>query len=76
MTPALQSEFVSVALELNVGGKDLRIERERESQQALVSWTDRQIVIPVRDPKGTVIPDAEVEVLSDLVFYLNGQKTS
>jgi len=74
MTPALQSEFVTVALELEVGGKGLRIERARESLQALVSWDDQQIIVPVRDAKGSVIPDAEVEVLSDLVFYINGQK--
>ncbi len=74
MTPALQSEFVSVSLDLTVGNVSLKIERERESNQVLVGWADYQLVIPVRVPNGAVIPDTEVEVLSDLVFYLVGQK--
>lgn len=72
MTPALQSEFVSVALELMVGDVELRIERERESNQALVSWQDRQLVLPVRKAAGVVLPDTRVEVLSDLIFHLIG----
>ena len=72
MTPALQSEFVSVALNLTVGNVDLTIERERESQQALVSWADNQLIIPVRSAAGVVLPDTQVEVLSDLIFHLVG----
>lgn len=74
MTPALQSEFVSVALELNVGEKSIRIERERESGQVLARWDDQQIILPVRAANGPVIPETEVEVLSDLIFYINGQR--
>ncbi len=74
LTPALQSEFVSAALELDVGEKSLRIERERESAQAVARWDDQQIILPVRAAAGPVLPGTEVEVLSDLLFYLNGQK--
>lgn len=75
MTPALQSEFVSVALELAVGDdKSLKIERERESGQSLATWDDQQIILPVRGANGPVISETEVEILSDLVFYIHGQK--
>ena len=72
MTPALQNEFVSVALSLTVGDVDLKIERERESQQALVSWADNQLIVPVRKAAGVVLPETQVEVLSDLIFHLVG----
>ena len=72
MTPALQSEFVSVALRLTVGETSLRIERERESQQVLASWSDNQLIVPVRQAAGVVLPGTQVEVLSDLIFYLQG----
>lgn len=74
MTPALQSEFVSVSLDLIVANTPLRIERARESTQALVVWEDFQLMIPVKVPNGPVLPDTEVEVLSDLLFHLIGQK--
>lgn len=74
MTPALQSEFVSVALELQIGETALRLDRERESGQLVVTWEDQQLVIPARVASGPVIPDTEVEVLSDLIFHLNGLK--
>ena len=72
MTPALQNEFVSVALSLTVGDVDLKIERERESQQALVSWADNQLIVPLRKAAGVVLPETQVEVLSDLIFHLVG----
>lgn len=72
MTPALQSEFVAVALVMRVGDITLRIERERESQQVLASWNDNQVIVPVRHAGGVVIPDTQVEVLSDLIFHLQG----
>jgi len=72
MTPALQSEFVSVSLLMTVGDTPLRVERERESQQALASWGDNQLIVPVRQAAGVVLPNTQVEVLSDLVFHLQG----
>lgn len=72
MTPALQSEFVAVALQLTVGDTALRIERERESQQALASWGDNQLIVPVRQAAGIVLPGTQIEVLSDLIFHLQG----
>lgn len=76
MTPALQSEFVGASLELTAGNFPVIIMRERDSNQALVTWSEdreqRQVVIPVRQPSGEVIPNSGVEVLSDLVFWLCG----
>jgi len=74
MTPALQNEFVSVALELQADGKTLRLDRERDSGQLVATWDDEQVIIPARKPGGHVVPNTEVEVLSDLVFHINGIK--
>lgn len=74
MTPALQSEFVTVALDIVVGDTDLRLERERDSGQVLATWGVQQVVIPIRSANGPVISDTKVEVLSDLIFHLNGSK--
>lgn len=72
MTPALQSEFVTVALLLTVKDTSLRIERERDSQQVLASWGDNQLIVSVRQAAGVVLPGTQVEVLSDLIFHLQG----
>lgn len=73
MTPCLQGEFVAVALSLTVDGKDLRIERGRDSSNVVAAWGDEQLMLPARDAGGVVIPDTEVEVLSDLVFHIQGK---
>ncbi len=72
MTPALQSEFVAVALLFTVGDTPLKVERARESQQVLASWGDTQLIVPVRQAAGPVLPETKVEVLSDLIFHLQG----
>lgn len=72
MTAALQNEFVAVALTLTINDTELKIERERDSQQVLASWMDNQLILPVRQAAGVVLPDTQVEVLSDLVFHLIG----
>jgi len=72
MTPALQSEFVSVSLDVSVGTTVVNLERQRNSAQLLARWDDQQVIIPARTAAGSVIPNTEVEVLSDLIFHLNG----
>lgn len=74
-SPALQSEFISAALHLFINDKEVSIERMRDSDQVLCSWNDqdgsKDVVMPSRVPDGVVIPDSEVEVLSDFIFYLS-----
>lgn len=77
LSPALQSEFATASLELFVNEKPLTLERQRDSEYILCSWTDEQgsydRIMPARKSGGgAVIPDTEVEVLSDLLFYLVG----
>lgn len=78
MTPALQSEFVSATLVLDVGTVRLSLTRERGSDQIVASWPtiagDEYVVVPARRPGGIVVPGTQVEVLSDLLFHLNGEK--
>jgi hypothetical protein len=74
MTPALQSEFVSAALELTVNEVPLRLERAAEANQVLAAWGAGagavQIIVPARVAENEVLPNTGVEVLSDLLFYL------
>lgn len=76
MTPALQSEFVSVALELEIREAPVRLERASGADQILANWgagaAAQRIMLPARRPAGEVLPGTGVEVLSDLLFYLNG----
>lgn len=74
-SPALQLEFVSAKLYLNVNDAELALERVRESNQIIASWKRKdafEVVIPARKANGEVIPNSGVENLSDLIFYLSG----
>ncbi len=75
LTPALQSEFVSATLHLLINDKPVSFERPRDSNKIHASWEDASgksdIIIPARKPEGIVIPDSNVEVLSDLIFWLS-----
>lgn len=74
-SPALQLEFVSAKLYLNVNDAELTLERVRESNQIVASWKRKdafEVVIPARKANGEVIPNSGVENLSDLIFYLSG----
>lgn len=77
-TPALQAEFISVTLLLHVEGIALLLMRERESNQVRAQWNNPDgffdVVLPARTAKGEVLPGTEVEVLSDLFFYLAGSR--
>ena len=75
LSPALQAEFVSATLILELERATLSIERARDASDVFASWEDDQgrysVVIPARVAAGEVIPETGVETLSDLVFWLS-----
>ena len=75
-TPALQSEFVAATIKAIVGKTEVLIQRERGSNQVRAQWEDddglTDLLLPARRPEGIVLPDTEVEVLSDLLFFFAG----
>jgi uncharacterized Zn finger protein (UPF0148 family) len=76
MTPALQSEFVSAAIDIKINEVPVRLERAGNANQVLASWGSnadaQQLILPARAAAGEVLPNTGVEVLSDLLFYLAG----
>lgn len=77
LSPALQSEFVSATLRLSINGKNVVLERPRESEQVIASWemgSDElfHLTLPARTASGIVLPGTKVEQLSDLLFYISG----
>lgn len=78
MTPALQTEFVSANLSLEIGEVSISLERHAYSNEIRARWNTEgegfEILIPARVPDGEVLPDTGVEVLSDLVFFLVGKE--
>ena len=77
-TPALQQEFVAARLDLLLNDVPVSLERERDSNKVIASWSKEseqlQVSIPARTPSGEVLPDTEVQVLSDLLFHLSGEE--
>lgn len=75
LSPALQAEFVSATLTVELERATLSIERARDATDVFASWEDDQgpfsVVIPARVAAGEVIPETGVETLSDLVFWLS-----
>lgn len=75
LSPALQAEFVSATLTLELEQTTLTIERARDAPDVFASWEGDHgpysIVIPSRVAGGEVIPETGVETLSDLVFWLS-----
>lgn len=75
-TTALQKEFVSATLNLIVGDATVSIFRETENPKVIVAWEkDDEILelpLPARDAGGVVLPETNVETLSDLLFHLSG----
>ena len=71
---ALQQEFVSAALELELNKIPLTLHRTIDSNLVIATWIESdeqlQLSIPAREAKGEVLPNTNVEVLSDLIFYL------
>ena len=77
-TPALQNEFVSANLQLVVNGTPVSLSRNYRTHIIDAAWGpegDEQVVrLPARDTNGVVIPDTDVENLSDFIYYLAGIK--
>lgn len=75
LSPALQAEFVSATLTLELERATVSIERARDGADVFASWEDDQgrysVVVPARIAAGEVIPETGVETLSDLVFWLS-----
>jgi hypothetical protein len=75
LSPALQAEFVSATLILELERATVTIERARDASDVFASWDGDQgpysVVIPSRVADGEVIPETGVETLSDLVFWLS-----
>lgn len=76
LSPALQSEFVSATLKLELRNSPLSLERPRESNQVIATWASGdeivRAVVPADSPAGIVVPDTPVETVSDLIFWLSG----
>ncbi len=76
MTPALQNEFNTACLYIKINDTTLSLERSINSNQLIASWKredeDYKIVIPARQADGVVIPETEVEVVSDLIYHIAG----
>lgn len=77
-TPALQSQFIGVGLELIIGKNQVKLEREKESRTIIASWKDilneesNVLQVPVQDKGEILIPNTNVKNISDLIFYLAG----
>lgn len=76
LTPALQLEFNSADLSMEVEGRMLTIYRERESSNVIATWLEdeqgMEVLMPARKAADVVVPGTSIEVLSDLIFYLAG----
>ncbi len=76
-TPAIQREFVSVELTLDIGDYNCTIERSADDTQSVrVTWSGPDdemgsVNAPLEAGEQTLV-DAEVYNLSDLIFYLSG----
>lgn len=77
-TPALQQEFVSATLEVEVKGSKLLLSRNYDENKIHAQWTENEqpydVLLPARQAAGEVLPGTGVEVLSDLLFRLSGIK--
>ncbi len=78
-TPALQQEFVSTNLELTIGPNHVNFEREKGSNTIIAAWRKMPngepvaLQVPVHGIKDkSLIPNTNVENISDLIFHLAG----
>lgn len=78
LTPAMQNEFEGATLELILAGGTLLIERPRDADRVIATWSedgsDYQLTLPARKAEGEVLPGTDVENLSDLLFRFSGIK--
>lgn len=75
LSPALQSEFVAATLNLSLAKGNTAIERPRDSDRVIATWSDGddsfQVSLPARKAGGEILPETGVEQLSDLLFWLS-----
>jgi len=75
LSPALQSEFVGAAVEVELKRAVVNLERPRDADRVVARWDAEdgsyQVSVPARAADGEVIPDTGVENLSDLLFWLS-----
>jgi len=73
-TPALQKEFVAATLDLKVNDIPLTLRRDHGANRIIAGWAEGEsqleVSVPAKAPDGIVIPDTDVEVVSDLIFYI------
>ena len=76
MTPALQSEFVSASLALEVEETLVDLRRDSASNLIRANWKQGddviEVMIPARKAEGEVILGSGIEVISDLIYVLGG----
>ncbi len=76
MTPALQSEFVSASLQLEVEETLVDLRRDSTSNLIRANWKQGddviEVMVPARKAEGEVIPESGIEVVSDLIYVLAG----
>ncbi|WP_407166582.1 hypothetical protein [Bradyrhizobium sp. ORS 111] len=76
LSPALQNEFVSATLTLNLKKGLLEIERGRDTNTIVAKWGEKddavQVAVPAREAHGELIPGTGIENLSDLLFWMSG----
>jgi hypothetical protein len=76
LTPALQSEFVTAQIDVELEKASISIERPRQSNSVVATWQqDGETItasVPARKPNGEVLVGTGVETLSDLLFHLEG----
>ena len=76
MTPALQNEFVSASLVLEVEETLVDLRRDSASNRIRANWKQGddviEVMIPARNSEGEVIPGSGIEVISDLIYVLGG----
>lgn len=75
-TPALQQEFVSATLDVEINGVPLFLTRNSGENRIHSQWTEKDqpydVLIPGRVANGEVLIGTGIEVLSDLLFHLAG----
>lgn len=77
-TPALQRNFVAANLELTVGEHSVQLSRERGSLTIIAAWRklpngdSTALQVPVTVKEESLIPNAKVHSISDLIFHLAG----
>lgn len=79
-TPALQHEFIGASLRIELGKYEVFLHRDKtNNNEVCVEWTNKEknienrVYVPITNTTGeSILPNENVENLSDLLFYLSG----